>query len=125
MPLSQLTRVCLSLCAISSRLHRPRLSLPSSVRERKPSSAYAPPSPLFKDVGEFLIEPGVGARLGSIANIEKRLEMTKSVATELKQLHYACFPNVKGGNVKATVKKHLREFSGYPRVCHTSIADRG
>lgn len=34
----------------------------------------------------------------------------------LKALFAACFPEQKGGNTKLVIKKHIREFSGYPKA---------
>lgn len=34
----------------------------------------------------------------------------------LKCLFAACFPEQKGGNTKLVIKKHIREFSGYPKA---------
>jgi len=62
-----------------------------------------------KEVKEFVITAGAGAKLGDIENVKIKIDKLSAASDELKKMHQMCF----GRPGKATVlKKNLREFSG-------------
>ena len=60
---------------------------------------------------EFKVVAGKGTRLGDIENVEFRIGKALSSADEVKKLHRLCYGSE---GQKTVVKKHLREFSGFP-----------
>ena len=60
---------------------------------------------------EFKVVAGKGTRLGDIENVEFRIGKALSSADEIKKLHRLCYGSE---GQKTVVKKHLRDFSGFP-----------
>ena len=59
------------------------------------------------------IAEGKGARLRDLPNVEHRLGLTRTTAPALILLHRVLFPHHKAHPVKAVIKGHIRDFSGW------------
>jgi len=91
---------------IPTPLSRPRRSL-------KPVERLSDIRPEYKPKQILEVKKGKGTPLGHIPNVQKRLEMTKSIAPEVKLLFKCCFPHWRGVPTKDITKIKIREFSGF------------
>ena len=78
-------------------------------REHKQIESFVPDSPR-KETAEFTVPTGAGTKFGEIENIKLKIDKLNAMSDELKTLHRVCFGRP---GQKTTLKRTLREFSGF------------
>jgi hypothetical protein len=82
-----------------------------STRERKVVAQFVP---AYQETKErtIVVPEGSGQSLGDIDNVNRAIDSLKAADSLIKKIHSVLFGQT---GVKATVKKHVRQFNGIPK----------